>query len=211
MKSAIVSNYDLIREGLSSIIAKFDNMKVGFTAESIGQVTLKVIENDIDIVFMDLHERNSEELSYVREIKRKGSGCKFVIIDFNNNRELFVNAIKSGVEGYILGKSNEEEILHIIGQIVKGKKYFDAYFIDSMLNEDAAEPESLCQLTAREKEILCEIGRGMNNRNISEKLHISEHTVKKHINHIFDKLNIKDRTQAALFANSCGAVDRSAC
>jgi two-component system nitrate/nitrite response regulator NarL len=91
------------------------------------------------------------------------------------------------------------------------KKYFDSYFIDSMINDDDPEPDGLEQLTAREREILCEIGRGMNNRMISEKFCISEHTVKKHINHIFDKLNIRDRTQAALFANNCGILSRDVC
>jgi DNA-binding NarL/FixJ family response regulator len=102
------------------------------------------------------------------------------------------------------------EILHVIDQIHRGKKYYDACFIDSMINENDVEPEAINELTAREKEILCEIGKGMSNSKISEKFFISENTVKKHINHIFDKLNIKDRTQAALYVNGCKIVSKNA-
>lgn len=211
MRSVIVSNYALVREGLYSILSKFDNMKINLVAETMGEVALPIRKNEIDMVFLDLHQYNSEELAFIKEMKEHGVRSKFVIIDFNNNKELFVKAIKCGVEGYILGKSNESEILHITGQIYSGKKYFDSYFIDSMINDDDPEPDGLEQLTAREREILCEIGRGMSNRMISEKFCISEHTVKKHINHIFDKLNIRDRTQAALFANNCGILSRDVC
>ncbi|OPJ62692.1 LuxR C-terminal-related transcriptional regulator [Clostridium oryzae] len=211
MRTIIISNYALIREGLCSIISRYDNVNIDAVAEKMSQVIGSVRTNDIDIIFLDLHIYNSTELDIIKELKQQGIRTKVVIIDFNNSKELFVKAIKIGVEGYILGKSSESEILHIVGQINKGKKYYDAFFIDSMINEEKLETDDLEQLTIREKEILGEIGKGMTNRRISERLHISENTVKKHIYHIFEKLNIKDRTQAALFANNCGIVDKSAC
>ena len=207
MKAVIISNYDLIRDGMYSIISKCNNMNIKLVTETIKDAMSLIKKGEIDIIFLDLHEQNEEELQFIKEIKGCGVRCKFVILDFNSNKELFVKAIRCSVEGYILGKSNKDEILHIIEQICRGKKYFDSYFIDSLINEDDVESRAIEQLTPREKEILCEIGRGMSNRKISEKFCISENTVKKHINHIFDKLNTKDRTQAALYANKCGIVD----
>lgn len=210
MKAIIISNYALIREGLYSILSKHNNVKIKFTAETLKEAITLIKENEIDMVFLDLHEDNKEELQLIKEMKECRIKSRFVILDFNNNKNIFIKAIKCGVEGYILGKSNEMEISHIIDQINRGKKYYDACFIDSMINENNLKSEAITQLTSREKEILCEIGKGMNNHNISEKFFISEHTVKKHINHIFDKLNIKDRTQAALYANECGIISKSA-
>lgn len=210
MRDIIISNYALIREGLYSILSRYNNMKISLAAESLKEAVRIIKESEIDMVFLDLNENNENELSFIKEMKESGVRSKFVILDFNNNKKLFVEAIRCGVEGYILGKSSETEILHIIEQIYRGKKYYDACFIDSMINEKDVKPEAITELTAREKEILCEIGKGMSNSGISQKFFISENTVKKHINHIFDKLNIKDRTQAALYANRCGLVSRNA-
>ena len=210
MKAVIVSNYALIRVGLYSIISKYNNMTVKLVAETIKAAVISIKESDTDIVFLDLHEYNENELQLIKEMKESGVKTKFVILDFNKSKERFIKAIRCGVEGYILAKSSELEILHIIEQINKGKKYYDAYFIDSIINEDNYDTEGITELTAREKEVLCEIGKGRSNRNISEKFFITENTVKKHVNHIFDKLNVKDRTQAALYANRCGMVNSNA-
>lgn len=211
MKAIIVSNYALIREGLASILSRFKNININLVVESINQAISNIKEGEVELVFLDLNNNNEGDLELIKEIKSCGGRCKFIVIDFNNSKELFVRAIKCGVEGYILGKINEVEIMHVTEQICRGKKYYDAFFIDSVINEETVEADSLEQLTAREREILCEIARGMSNREIAKKFYISEHTVKKHINHIFDKLNIRDRTQAALFANSCGIVGKDAC
>lgn len=210
MRVAIISNYALIREGLSSIVLKYEKAYIKFVSETVEEASELIKKDEIDIVFVDLHELNSNELLLIKELKDLDVKSKFIVLDFNNNKDLFVKAIKCGIEGYILAKSNETEILHIIEQISKGKKYFDAYFIDSMINETNIGPEGITQLTTREREILCEIGKGLSNRKISEKFFISEHTVKKHINHIFDKLNMRDRTQVALYANRCGIINNNA-
>lgn len=178
--------------------------------ETVKESVPLIKSSKIDIVLLDLHEQNKDELILIKELKECGIKTKFIILDFYNDKNIFVKAIRCGVEGYILGKSDEMELIYIIGQVYKGKKYFDSYFIDCMVKENSIEPERIDQLTEREKEILCEIGKGMSNQQISKKLCISENTVKKHNNHIFDKLNIRDRTQLALYANKCGMVDSNA-
>jgi two-component system nitrate/nitrite response regulator NarL len=210
MKAVIISSYALIRAGLHSIISSNNNINIEAMAESIESVVKIIKEGKIDMILLDLHEQNERELQLIRELKMAKTKSRFIILDFNSNKELFIKAIRCGVEGYILAKSNEVEILHIIEQVCRGKKYFDAYFIDNMINEEDDEAGDIDLLTPREKEILCEIGKGMSNRKISEKFFISEHTVKKHINHIFDKLNIRDRTRAALYANKCGMMNEYA-
>jgi two-component system nitrate/nitrite response regulator NarL len=207
MKVIIISSYTLIREGIYSIVSKYNHADIMLVVETVKESVPLIKSSKIDIVLLDLHEQNKDELLLIKELKECGVKSKFIILDFYKNKNIFVKAIRCGVEGYILGKSDEIELIYIIDQIYKGKKYFDSYFIDCMVRENSIEPERIEQLTAREKEILCEIGKGMSNQQISKKLCISENTVKKHNNHIFDKLNIRDRTQLALYANKCGMLD----
>ncbi|AKN31964.1 LuxR family transcriptional regulator [Clostridium carboxidivorans P7] len=210
MKVIIISNYALIREGIYSIMSRCNRVDIMLVAETLKESMYLIKSTKIDIVLFDLHEQNKDGLLLIKELKECGVKSKFIILDFNKNKNIFVEAIRCGVEGYILGKSDEIELMYIIEQVYKGKKYFDSYFIDCMVRENSIEPEKIEQLTAREKEILCEIGKGMSNQQISKKLCISENTVKKHNNHIFDKLNMKDRTQLALYANKCGMLNRDA-
>lgn len=207
MKVIIISNYTLIREGIYSIISRCNRADIMLVTETVKESIPIIKSSKIDIVLLDLHEQNKDELLLIKQMKECGVKSKFIILDFNKDKNIFVKAIRCGVEGYILGKSDEMEIIYIMDQVYKGKKHFDSYFIDCMVKENSIEPERVEQLTTREKEILCEIGKGMNNHQISEKLCISENTVKKHNNHIFDKLNIRDRTQVALYANKSGMLE----
>ncbi|NMM63697.1 response regulator transcription factor [Clostridium sp. P21] len=210
MKVIIISSYTLIREGIYSIISKYNHADIMLVAKTVNESISLIKSTKIDIILLHLHEQNKDELLLIRELKECGIKSKFIILDFNKDKKVFVKAIRCGVEGYVLGKSDEMELVYILEQVYKGKKYFDSYFIDSMVKENSIEPERIEQLTTREKEILCEIGKGMSNQQISQKLCITENTVKKHNNHIFDKLNIRDRTQLALYANKCGMFDRDA-
>lgn len=204
MKVIIISNYSVIREGITSVISKHNNITVQFVGETIKEAMLMIKGNMADVLLLDLHTGNKEELSIIDEIRASGVKIKVIILDFNGDNELFIKALKCGVQGYVLGNSTEEEIMYAIEQVHKGKKYFDSYFVDLMVHENNELPDRLEQLTVREREILLEIANGLSNKKIAEKFFITEHTVKKHINHIFDKLNLNDRTEAALYVNKYG-------
>lgn len=182
------------------------NMTVELSTDKLSKVKHIIESKGVDIVFFCLDECNEDELMLIKDAKEKGSNVKYIILDFNSNKEVFIQAVKYGVEGYILGSSEEKEIIHIIKEVYRGKKYYDACLVDSMVNEQYVKPDFIIKLTPREKEILCTIGKGMSNREISKELYISENTVKKHINHIFEKLELYDRTQVALYANKYGIV-----
>jgi hypothetical protein len=90
MRGIIISNYALIREGLSSILSKYNNMKINLVTETLKETIKPIKQGEIDIVFLDLHENNKDELLLIKEMKECGVKSKFVILDFNNKRELFV-------------------------------------------------------------------------------------------------------------------------
>lgn len=208
MKIIVISNYDVIREGIVSIIAKHDNISIQFIGETIKESMLMIRREMADVVMLDTNNDSEAELNLLDEIRALGINTKFIILDFCGNNKLFVKALKCGVQGYISGRSSEEEIIYAIDQVSRGKKYFDSCFVDYMVNENSYIPNRLELLTSREREILSQIAKGLSNRKISEEFSITEHTVKKHINHIFDKLDIRDRTEAALYANKYGMVNK---
>lgn len=208
MRIIVTSNYAVIREGIVSLISKYEDIEIVLVSETLYEAMFMIRENRADLILIDINKDNEKELELIETIKNCGVTTKLVVFDFYGNNEYFIKALKYGVQGYIFGRSNEEEVMYALEQIYKGKKYFDSYFVDSMINENIEPKFKLDMLTVREKEILMEIAKGLSNRKISEKLFITEHTVKKHINHILDKLNINDRTEAALYANKFEIVKK---
>lgn len=208
MKIIVVSKYSVIREGITAVMSKHSDITIQFACESIKQAMLMIKGNMTDVVLLDINKDNEEELNLISELRTSGVKIVSIILDFNGDNELFIKALKCGVQGYVLGTSDENEIIYAIEQVFKGKKYYDSYFIDHMIKENNDFPNKLELLTIREREILMEIAKGLSNQKIANKFSITENTVKKHIGHIFEKLNISDRTQAALYANKNGIVNR---
>ncbi|OPJ62695.1 response regulator transcription factor [Clostridium oryzae] len=207
MRTIIISNCDVIREGIIALISKYEYiLSIDFVCQTIREAIPFIKDGDIHIVIMTID--STEELELIEEAKKAAVNTKFMVLDFGGDSELFVNSLKYGVHGYILGKSNESEIMYGIKQVVKGKKYYDSYFVDYLIDSKRNTLDKIGLLTVREKEILVEIAKGLNNHEISEKFCITEYTVKKHINHIYEKLKINDRTEAALYANKYGIIKK---
>lgn len=110
-----------------------------------------------------------------------------------------------GVEGYVLKEALPEELLSAIRLVAKGRKYYDPTVVQQAMEYDKEyRGKGMDELTPRELEVLAFLAKGMNNKAIAEALFITEHTVKKHIGQILEKLDLHDRTQAALYAVSRG-------
>lgn len=208
MKIIVISNYSVIREGLAAVISKNEDITIQFIGETIKEAIFLIKSKMADVILLDIHKNNEDELNIINGLKSSEVDTKWIVLDFYGDKELFVKAIKCGVQGYILGTSNNDEIMYTIDQVYKGKKYYDSYFVGFIINENNDFPIKLELLTGREREVLFEITKGLSNRNIAEKFLISENTVKKHVNHIFEKLNIRDRTEAAAYVNRYGMVSK---
>lgn len=110
------------------------------------------------------------------------------------------------VDGYVLKEALPEELIHALKIISKGRKYYDPGVLELIIksNDPFEDDGHLEQLTPKEKEVLMELGKGRSNKEISQVLYITEYTVKKHVSQILAKLDLTDRTQAALYANVKG-------
>lgn len=208
MKVVIVDDHPLVRKGLTSILSLDGTMEVLGEATNSREALELFKTSKPDLVLVDLRLGNESGLDLIRDAKRLGLACKFVVLTSSSEENDFKRAKELGVEGYILKEALPEELLHALNVIRKGRKYYDTAVLDMLMNSSnlIEEDGQIEQLTPKEKEILIELGKGHSNREISKILYITEYTVKKHVSQVFAKLGLADRTQAALYANAKGLV-----
>ena len=199
MRVNIISESLIIRKGIISIL----NEEECISSINDSYMFKDVYNNEYDLVIVDLNKNNNHYLNDIERIKQD-TKTKIIILDFYEDRSLFSQCMKIGVDGYILANIDSEDIDYAVKQIYRGKKYFDADLIENYLSKSGQE--YIEELTRREQEILVCIAKGKSNLEISKELYITEHTVKKHTSNIFTKLNVKDRMQAALYAYDRGIV-----
>ena len=140
---------------------------------------------------------------------------KTLIIDFNEDKDLFFKLSHLNIDGYILGTFLKEDIAYAIHKISTGVKFYDRELLYKIVNPEVSSSGNSSNsihintiLTRRELEILSELSNGLSNHEISCNLNISENTVKKHISNIFMKINVKDRTQAIIYAYESGLIEK---
>ena len=142
-------------------------------------------------------------IEVLEEIHQKNIDVKVLILTVHNEVEYLVKAVDIGIDGYVLKDSESEVLKNAIFAVCEGENYIQPELIpmlnSRMINRDM-DKEKLKSLTKREIEVLKAISAGLLNKEIATNLGISERTVKNHISNIFKKIDVADRTQAAVFA-----------
>jgi len=202
MKIVIVDDHPLVRRGLASVISMQPNVQFAGEATN-GREALDVIkETKPDIVLIDLKLVDESGLDVIKTARAHGIVSKFILLTSSASREDFLRAEEVLVDGYVLKEALPEELLFAIQLVHKGRKYYDPGLMEEKMRINGSS--STDELTPKEKEVLIELGQGACNREIASRLFISEFTVKKHVSQILAKLQVNDRTQAALYANAIG-------
>ena len=199
MKGIIISESLVIRRGVSQILS--DEECIERLDE--GYMCTDVKKDKYDLAIFDLNRNTKQYIDCIREIK-KNTDTKVMILDFYEDTRFFSKCMKLGVDSYILANIEGEGIKYAAKLLSKGKKYFDSDLVENYMKKDSLE--EIKELTKREKEILLCISKGKSNNEIAEDLCITEHTVKKHTSNIFEKLNLRDRTHAALYVHERGII-----
>ncbi len=205
MKVIVVDDHPLVRRGVEVVAGLEKDIElVGFASN--GKEAEDLLRNTRPhVALVDLRMPGEHGLDIVKMGRNICPDCKFVILTSYATEEEIRDAMAMKVDGYILKEALPEELISAIRSVARGKNYYDPVVVQyAMGTENDAADDHLGHLTPREMEVLAALARGMNNKTIAETLFISEHTVKKHIGQILEKLALHDRTQAALFAVSKG-------
>ena len=202
MKIVIVDDHPLVRRGLASVISMQPNVKFAGEATNGQEALLVIEETQPDLVLIDLKLADESGLDVIKKARARGIVSKFILLTSSASREDFLKAEEVLVDGYVLKEALPEELLFAIQLVHKGRKYYDPGLMEDKMRMSESSPTD--ELTPKEKEVLIELGQGACNREIASRLFISEFTVKKHVSQILAKLQVADRTQAALYANAVG-------
>ena len=203
IKVMLADDHVLMREGIRQLL-EFDGSIEVIGEASDGEECLQKLEKvKPDVLLLDINMPKLSGIEVLEEIKRKKINVKVLILTVHNEVDYLIRAVDIGVDGYILKDSESAELKKAIMTVMDGESYIQPKLIP-MLNKRLitrdSDKEKLESLTGREKEVLIEVANGMFNKEIATSLHISERTVKNHISNIFKKLDVSDRTQAAVFA-----------
>ncbi|MDA3733152.1 response regulator transcription factor [Niameybacter massiliensis] len=198
MRLLVVDDHDIVRKGLIVMLKEekeFEYIQEASNAEEARKV-LAIDTPDIALVDVNLNGQNGLDL--IAEVSQKNLPTKFIVFTSSSRKGDYIRAKELNVDGYILKDSNVEDIIYAIKAVGRGRRFYDAEVTqDRQPTERSMLLESL---TDREKEIFIEIGRGLSNAQIAEKLYITENTVKKHISSLLSKLGVSRRTEVALYA-----------
>lgn len=203
IKIMIADDHSIIREGLKNLLELDGDIQV--IAEAVdGKDCLEKL--DIvkpDVLLLDINMPRMNGLDVLINLKERRIKVKVLVLTVHNEIEYLMKAVDIGINGYVLKDSESAELKKAIFTIVDGETYIQPSLIPALnakrieKNEDQKKIENL---TKRELEVLKLLAVGMYNKEIAEKLNISERTVKNHVSNIFKKLEVTDRTQAAVFA-----------
>lgn len=202
-KIMIVDNHSMVREGLKKLLEYDGDIKVVGEAND-GIECLHLLQEIVpQVLLLDIDMPKMDGLKVLEKIKEENIDVKVIILTVHNEIEYLLKAVSIGVDGYMLKDSESLELKKAIFSVIEGELYIQPSLIP-MLNSKIVERDidkiKIGKLTRREMEILKLLSIGLSNKEIGEKLKISERTVKNHISSIFRKIDVTDRTQAAVFS-----------
>jgi DNA-binding NarL/FixJ family response regulator len=203
IKILLADDHVLIREGIKKLL-EFDGSMEVISEANDGVECLEILKNvKPDILLLDINMPKMNGIDVLEELKAQNIDVRVLVLTVHNEVEYLLKAIDIGSDGYILKDTGFSELKKAIKTVVDGESYIQPRLIPSLnsrLVKHNIDKERIAKLTKRELEILAQIAGGLFNKEIGNNLNISERTVKNHISSIFKKLEVSDRTQAAVFA-----------
>jgi len=196
-----VDDHPLFRDGIATVIAYQKDMQLVGMAATAKEAIEIYKKTQPDITLMDLRLPDTSGISAVGAIRMNFPKARIIMLTTFEGDVEIQRALAAGACGYLLKSTPREELVEVIRKVNSGRKH-----LPSEVAENLAEHFGRDILTEREVEILERIAEGDRNRDIGERLSISELTVKVHIKHIMDKLGAKDRTQAVAIGIRRGVI-----
>lgn len=199
----IADDHSLIREGLKQLLEFDGTIKIVGEASNGIECLEKMNVYNPDVLLLDINMPEMNGIEVLKKMKDDNSQVKVLILTVHNEMDYLMKAVDIGVDGYILKDSESAELKKAIRAVRDGENYIQPSLIptlnNQLVNRDT-DKDKISSLTNRELEVLIQVANGMFNKEISTNLNISERTVKNHISNIFKKIDVSDRTQAAVFA-----------
>lgn len=209
----ITDDHAMIREGLKKVLELEDDIEV-VAQFSNGQDALSYClqhQDEVDVLLLDVNMPKLNGMQTLEKIEKELPNLKTIVLTIHDEVEYLRRAMELGAKGYILKDSESDALISAIRAVHNGSVYIQPTMAIYLLN-DLSPKTSVGKksfLTKREVQVLKLVTNGMLNKEIAIRLRISEKTVKNHISNIFKKIDVSDRTQAAIYAIKTGLVELS--
>ncbi|ERI91503.1 response regulator receiver domain protein [Clostridiales bacterium oral taxon 876 str. F0540] len=204
IKVLIADDHAIIREGLKRIISFEEDIEIIGEAENGDKVISLLMSIVPDVVLLDCNMPVKNGIEVLKRIKADKEKIKVIMLTIENDRNTIHEVIDIGADGYVLKDSAGTEIVNAIRMVYNGEKYIDKSLVAMLFTDIKSKNKktisALDKLSKREIEVLISISKGLSNKEIGEKLYLSEKTVKNYATNLFRKLDVEDRVQATIFA-----------
>jgi two-component system response regulator DegU len=214
VKLLIAEDETVVRVALARLLAAEQDIEVVAQAADGEAAVMLARQFKPDVMLTDLAMPRKDGIAATRQIKQEMPECAVVVLTIHHDDDHLFAAIKAGASGYVLKDAPPERTLEAIRSAARGEGFLGSSLVGRVLEEfarvsrlRAAAKEVFAELTRREMEVLELLGKGLRNKDIAARLFLSEKTVKNHISSIFMKLQVNDRTEAALLAARHGLTD----
>jgi len=202
----LVDDHALCRSGLTELLEHRGNMSVVAASGDPALVVALLREHQPDLLVLDLRLAKVDGLSVMRMFRADGCEVPVVILTMSDDGADMSAALRAGVQGYLLKDMEPEEIIDAIGRAARGEMVVAPAMMLQFAQILQSGPKGtgrsglVASLTERERQVLDHVARGQSNKVIAKVLDISHNTVKMHVRHIMDKLNLHSRVEAAVFS-----------
>ncbi len=216
VKVLLVEDHAVVRTGLRLLLESRPEIRVVGEASGRNQCLQLVQQTAPDLVLLDLDLGEESGLDFLSEIVSASPACKVLLLTASRDERVYEEAVAAGALGIVHKETAAEVLLEAIEQVAQGRTWLDpgltARVLQRLARGRSAQPEGetarIAALTRREREIVQAIGEGLKNREIGERLFISETTVRHHLTSIFSKLEVSDRLELLIYAYRHGLVKK---
>jgi DNA-binding NarL/FixJ family response regulator len=209
----LVEDQEIVRQGLKMLLDLQSDIQVEAEAkngeEAIAQLSmLQKSDRFPDVALMDIHMPILDGVAATQQICQQYPDLKVLMLTTFDDTKYIADALRVGAKGYLLKDTPAEEIAEVVRMLNKGYTQFGQGILERLVShipkvqDEKDLPPGMQDLTVREKEVLCLIAKGASNAEIAQTLFISDGTVRNHVSSLLSRLDLRDRTQAAIVANS---------
>jgi DNA-binding NarL/FixJ family response regulator len=211
IKVAIADDQTMVRAGFRMIVESQQDMEIAGEAGD-GQAAIDLVRREKpDVILMDIRMPRVDGIAATRKITGAGTATRVVILTTYELDEYVFDALAAGASAFLLKAAPPEDLIRAIRVVASGDALLAPSVTRRLIEEFAKRPEPQARkakqievLTERERDVLRELARGFTNAEIAARLHVAETTVKTHVAHVLDKLDLRDRVQAVILAYEAG-------
>jgi DNA-binding NarL/FixJ family response regulator len=209
IRIVVADDHPIFRDGLCKLLALEEDFQVVAQAQDGKQVLEVLQECEPDVLLLDLKMPGLDGLATLQRLQAMKHRTKVIVLTASEDKNEFIQAMKFGTSGIVLKQTATELLIKSIRKVYAGEIWLDSHTTAAVMRQFAAAdempaapppPRERPPLSQREREIVALVAQGFKNKEMAEKMFISEQTVKNHLHNIFDKLGVSDRLELALYA-----------